>query len=115
MTEIWPYLKWHVSHLDLIWHSPPNNYGPFCGLFPVFGALLVFSEFTLHNCGPLCGLWPHQTNMGRLATYFRYLVHFRFLVNLPYTMEGNFVAYGPTKQLWAVLWPISGIWYTSGF
>ena len=75
----------------------------------------VFSEFTLHNCGPLCGLWAHQTIMSRFVAYFRYLVHFRFFVNLSYTMVGNFAAFGPNKQLWAVLWPIFGIWCTSGF
>ena len=75
----------------------------------------VFSEFTLHNCGPLCGLWAHQTIMSRFVAYFRYLVPFRFFVNLSYTMVGNIAAFGPNKQLWAVLWPISGIWCTSGF
>ena len=95
--------------------APSHNYGPFCDLFPDFGALPVFSEFTLHIGGPLCDLWPHHKIMGRFAAYFRHLVHFWFLVNLPYTMVGNFAVFSPTTQLWAVSWPISGIWCTSGF
>ena len=46
--------------------------GPLCGLSPIL------------NDVPLSGPWPHCTMMGRFSTHFRYLVHFRNLVNLPY-------------------------------